>query len=609
MSEAEPSEALSERQLKIAVLVDRLTLGVPDDPSERTPEQHARWILAHCLDWHRREKKVSWWEYFRLCDLPAEDLLDERAGLGGLVFVAEVGGTAKTPVHRYRFPPQETELRGGEDVHANGGAKLGKVKDISIGDGWVDIKKRRDSADLHPEALFAYSDVNTTVLADALLRIGEYVADHGLEGEGPYQAARDLVLRHAPRVGGQPLRADGETSLGAALRLALALDGGVLPIQGPPGSGKTYRRRPHDLSDGERWSASGRDRQQPQGDPQPPGRGLSSCGRNRGRPHLHPEGDGGGRRRASAAIHDRQSDMPFSSSWRLPGRRWDGLALGSSRRPSMRSTCSSSTRRPKCPLRTCWPCPRRRRPSSSLATLNNSINRRKAAIQRASTRPRSTISWRATKLSPRTAGFSWKRPGVSIQRSALSHRNCFTKVGSIPVLGWNCRKSDQPVCSTARACVICRSRTRAIRAHHRRRRRSFAAWSATSWPRTRLGSIERDAKLPLILADILIIAPYNAQVFELQSRLPSARIGTVDKFQGQEAPVVIYSMTTSSHADAPRGMEFLYSLNRLNVATSRAKCICVLVASPMVFEADCRTPDQMRLANAYCRYLELAQPI
>jgi uncharacterized protein len=56
-------------------------------------------------------------------------------------------------------------------------------------------------------------------------------------------------------------------------------------------------------------------------------------------------------------------------------------------------------------------------------------------------------------------------------------------------------------------------------------------------------------------------------------------------------------------------MEFLYSLNRLNVATSRAKCICVLVASPTVFEADCRTPDQMRLANAYCRYLELAQPI
>lgn len=111
------------------------------------------------------------------------------------------------------------------------------------------------------------------------------------------------------------------------------------------------------------------------------------------------------------------------------------------------------------------------------------------------------------------------------------------------------------------------------------------------------------------LNDILIIAPYNAQVFELKSRLPEARIGTVDKFQGQEAPIVLYSMTTSSWADAPRGMEFLYSLNRLNVATSRAKCLCILVASPTVFEAECRTPRQMQLANAFCRYLELASTL
>jgi uncharacterized protein len=122
--------------------------------------------------------------------------------------------------------------------------------------------------------------------------------------------------------------------------------------------------------------------------------------------------------------------------------------------------------------------------------------------------------------------------------------------------------------------------------------------------------IDRDGvEAPIGLDDILVIAPYNAQVFELQERMPHARIGTVDKFQGQEAPIVIYSMTTSSHAEAPRGMEFLYSANRLNVATSRAKCICVLVAAPAVFEAECRTPKQMRLANAFCRYLELATTI
>lgn len=104
----------------------------------------------------------------------------------------------------------------------------------------------------------------------------------------------------------------------------------------------------------------------------------------------------------------------------------------------------------------------------------------------------------------------------------------------------------------------------------------------------------------------MIIASYNAQVFELTDRIPGTRIGTVDKFQGQEGPIVIYSMTTSSYADAPRDMEFLYTPNRLNVATSRAKCIFILVASQPTFEAQCRTSRQMQLTNAFCRYLELA---
>jgi uncharacterized protein len=95
---------------------------------------------------------------------------------------------------------------------------------------------------------------------------------------------------------------------------------------------------------------------------------------------------------------------------------------------------------------------------------------------------------------------------------------------------------------------------------------------------------------PVTLADIVIITPYNAQVFEIEQYLSGARVGTVDKFQGQEAPIAIYSTATSSYADAPRGMEFLYSLNRLNVATSRAKCVSILVGSPGIFEAECRTP-------------------
>ena len=92
----------------------------------------------------------------------------------------------------------------------------------------------------------------------------------------------------------------------------------------------------------------------------------------------------------------------------------------------------------------------------------------------------------------------------------------------------------------------------------------------------------------------------------MSARLQGMKIGTVDKFQGQEAPVVIYSMTTSSPEDAPRGMEFLFSLNRLNVATSRAMSAVILVGSPRLFEAECRTPRQMQLANALCAFREMA---
>jgi uncharacterized protein len=115
------------------------------------------------------------------------------------------------------------------------------------------------------------------------------------------------------------------------------------------------------------------------------------------------------------------------------------------------------------------------------------------------------------------------------------------------------------------------------------------------------------ATRPIAVDDVLVVAPYNAQVRRLIETLPDrARVGTVDKFQGQEAPAVIYSMATSSVDDAPRGMDFLFSLNRLNVAASRAQGLVLLVCSPELLKARCRTPDQMRLASALCRLVEMA---
>ena len=119
---------------------------------------------------------------------------------------------------------------------------------------------------------------------------------------------------------------------------------------------------------------------------------------------------------------------------------------------------------------------------------------------------------------------------------------------------------------------------------------------------------EQGTARPLTGEDLRVVAPFNAQVNRLTERLApfNVPVGTVDKFQGQTAAVVIYSMATSRPEDAPRGMEFLYSVNRLNVATSRARCAVFLVASPRLFEPDCRTPRQMLLASAMCRFREMA---
>jgi uncharacterized protein len=116
---------------------------------------------------------------------------------------------------------------------------------------------------------------------------------------------------------------------------------------------------------------------------------------------------------------------------------------------------------------------------------------------------------------------------------------------------------------------------------------------------------------PLRASDFMVVAPYNAQVRCLRQALEASGlsvipVGTVDKFQGREAPIVFYSMATSSAEDVPRSLEFLFSRNRLNVAVSRAMCLAHVVASPRLLEARARSIEQMRLINALCRFVEMA---
>jgi len=116
---------------------------------------------------------------------------------------------------------------------------------------------------------------------------------------------------------------------------------------------------------------------------------------------------------------------------------------------------------------------------------------------------------------------------------------------------------------------------------------------------------------PLRQSDFMVVAAYNAQVRHItkalvNAGLPDVPVGTVDKFQGRQAPVVFFSMASSSGAELPRGVEFLFSRNRLNVAISRARCLAVVVASPRLLDVDCRTPEQMQLVNCLCRFVEMA---
>jgi superfamily I DNA and/or RNA helicase len=107
--------------------------------------------------------------------------------------------------------------------------------------------------------------------------------------------------------------------------------------------------------------------------------------------------------------------------------------------------------------------------------------------------------------------------------------------------------------------------------------------------------------------DFMVVAPYNGHVRRLRAGLPAGvRVGTVDKFQGQQAPILFFSMATSSGEDVPRNLAFLFSRNRLNVAISRAQCLAYLACSPRLLEARCKTIEEMELVNALCRLVEYA---
>lgn len=601
-----PSEKVAAWLARITPLVEALTHDVPADPADRTSEQHGRWLLAQMLDFHRREEKANWWEFFRLRDLDAEELVEEKSGLSGLTLQATVGGTAKCPIHRYAFPPQESDLRPGKKLKKVGGESLGSVEAISIEGRTVDIKKTGACADVHPPAVFVHEHVGSEPMMEGLVRLAEHVVAHGIEGEGAYQAARDLLLRVTPRSAqGGPVRLEGEDALEAALRIAGVIENGVLPVQGPPGAGKTYtgsrmiaelvRRgkrvgivaNSHSVVRNLIDEVIGRaDEQaldltcvQKPGEKEPDRHRLRIVGKNSDLIAALGAGCqvGGGTawlwscpeafESVDVLFVDEAAQMSLANVLAVSQAAQAVVLLGDPRQLDQ-------------PMQGSHP----------EGTDSSALDHILGGAQTIG--PDEGLFLEETwRLHPSICNFTSElfyegklrsRPGLEVQAigdgSAVGSGLRYIPVNHIG--NHNCSPEEADVVANLVRGII----------------DAGVTWTNSD------GDV-----LAVGLNEILIITPYNAQVYEIQQRLPGARIGTVDKFQGQEAPIAIYSLATSSHADAPRGMEFLYSLNRLNVATSRARCLSYLVCSPAVFEADCRSPRQMQLANAFCRFLEMAE--
>jgi predicted RecB family nuclease len=604
-----PSEELDERQKRVAALVERLAQGVPIDPAERSEEDAARWILAQLLDWHRRENKASWWEGFRLAELDDEDLLDERVAIAGLQFLDRVAVDRKIPVDRYAFEKQETEVRSEKDLFHRG-EKIGTVAAIDPVNRTIDIKKTKKSANTHPTSVYMWDRPFMVIEhADALLRIGTWVTENHVDGEGIYRAARDLLLRKSPRLYAPHTIAAlvGEGAKATACRVAGELDLSVFAIQGPPGAGKTFtgaRMICQLVRQGKKIGITALSHKvirklldevvnAAHEDNIHEVRCMQRSNEEEQTPEIVIAEDNG---TAWAAIRSGSANVVGGTSWLwAPAQSFeaiDVLFIDEAGQMALADVIAvaqaaknliliGDPQQLERPLKGSHP------PGAEKSALEHLLGDHK------------TIPETMGLLLPET----WRmHPSICNFTSELFYEG---RLGSRDITR-NRVLEGHPWLKGPGLCLV--------PVTHEGNRNSSAEEvevvarivesllaPGVTWLRSAGNS------RPVKLEDILIVAPYNAQVSDLLARLPGAQIGTVDKFQGQEAPVVIYSLTTSSPEDAPRGMEFLYSLNRLNVATSRAMSNVIVVASPRLFEPECRTPHQIQLANALCRFGELAQ--
>jgi uncharacterized protein len=464
--------------------------------------------------------------------------------------------------------------------------------------------------------VFAWdSPRSTDVLADALFRIGKWVRENGVDATGAYRAGRDVLLRKAPRLQGNATIAPKplEETVATACRIGSALDESVLAIQGPPGAGKTYTAG-HMICE------------------------FVKAGRKVGVTALSHKVIQKVLRQVLEAAEDRKIKGVRCMQKLTKGDEvdeMDGIAVTTKNEEALQAL---GTGRANVLGGTSFMWAREDFSGAIDTLFIDEAGQLALADVMA-------VSQAATNLILIGDPQQLERPlkgshPPGAEKSALEHLLAEHKTirAEMGLLLPETRRMHPKVCGFTSEMFYEGKLFSHVVARNRRLTGHPIFGGAGLWfvPVKHQGNSnssaeEVDAVAEIVESllrpsvrwfysegnsaplkrekDILVVAPYNAQVGDLAARLPGVQVGTVDKFQGQEAAVVIYSLTTSSPEDAPRGMEFLYSLNRLNVATSRAMSNVILVGSPRLFEPECRSPRQMQLANALCRYLELAEVV
>lgn len=605
---------VDERAQRVEALRAVLLKDVPGERSGRSAEQQSRWLLAYLLDWHRREDRAGWWDYFRLRDLPEEDLLEEGGAVAGLEFAERVDvvlnkRTQKptgSVIDRYRYPVQEMEIRRGDTLKLKTEDKFGDVEALDRRQQTLDVRKGTKMAAHHPRSAFVHNYIDSSVIEDAIYAIAAAIAVGA-----PDALAQRLLMADPPRLRhGAFLAAEQESAVGFAVRIAGDLDETVLAIQGPPGAGKTFTGAEMICGLVEQGRKVG----------------VIATGHKVIRKLLEDV--------AAAAMRKGQAGVKIGHRMEEAGAVSAVIEIGSNE--EARDLLASGEINVLGGTAWLWSRPEFAKSVSVLFV--DEAGQMSLANVLAATQAAGSIVLLGDpqQLDQPTKGSHPEGVGLSVLQHLLGeHLTIPSTLGIFLPETWRlspeiCRFTSEVFYEGRLASKPGLERQRLVGGpldgsglwivevdHEGNRNASDEEVEAVADLVTRLtaeGSQwidEKGTPEQITGEHILVVAPFNAHVVRLDERLAAmgVRVGTVDKFQGQQAPVVIYSMATSRPEDAPRGMEFLYSLNRLNVATSRAKCAAAVVASPRLFVPDCTSPRQMKLANALCRYRELARMV